>query len=74
MRVLSHQKYMNQPTFINLHPIKYSPELRYYLFAINLDRNAGSCSTIDDLSNKVYVPNETEDLSLSVFNIIKEIN
>ena len=34
----------------------------------------GSCSTLNDLSNKVYVPNKTEYLNLSVFNIIKRIN
>ena len=27
-----------------------------------------------DLSNKVYVPNKTEDLNLSVFNMITGVN
>ena len=31
----------------------------------------GSCNTINDLSNKVCIPNKTEDLNLSVFNMIK---
>ena len=30
--------------------------------------------TLNDLSNKVYVPNKTEDLNLSVFNMITGIN
>ena len=34
----------------------------------------GSCSSLNDLSNKVCVPNKTEDLNLSVFIMIKEIN
>ena len=42
--------------------------------AVNLDRCAWSFNTINDLSNKVYVPNKTEDLNLSVFNMITEIN
>ena len=29
-----------------------------------------SCSTLKDLSNEVCVPNETQDLNLSVFNMI----
>ena len=30
--------------------------------------------TLSDLSNKVCVPNNTEDLNLSVFNMITGIN
>ena len=29
---------------------------------------------VNDLSNKVCVPNQTEDLNLSVFSMITEIN
>ena len=32
--------------------------------------DVGSCSTFDDLSNKVCVPNKTEDLNIHVFNMI----
>ena len=35
---LSNQKYMTQPTPLNLHPDEYSQELHYYAFALNLDR------------------------------------
>ena len=66
------QKCMTQTTLINLHPNEFSQELHYYPFAVNLDRCAGSFNTLDDLSNKVCVPNETEDLNLHVFNLIKE--
>ena len=71
---LSNQKCMAQPTLINLHPNEYSQELHCYPFAVNLDRFAGSCNTLDDLSNKVRVPNKTEDLNLQVFNMITGIN
>ena len=30
----------------------------------------GPCNTFNDLSNRVCVPNKTEDLNLSVFNMI----
>ena len=67
---LSNQKCVIQPILINLHPYEYSQEFHYYPFAVKLDRFFGSCNTINDLSNKVCIPNKTENLNLSVFNII----
>ena len=43
-------------------------------FSVKLDKCVGSCNTINDLSNKVCVPNKTEDLNLSIFNLITGIN
>ena len=57
---LTNQKCTTQPTTINLHPNEYTQGLRYYPFVVNLDR----C----DVSNK------TEDLNLSVLNMITGIN
>ena len=65
---------MIQPTLINLHPNEYSQEFHYYPFAVKLDRCVGSCNTLNDLSNKVCVPNKTEDLNLSVFDMITGTN
>ena len=48
--------------------------MHYYPFTVKLDRYVGSCNTLNDLSNKVCVPNKTEDLNLSVFNMITGIN
>ena len=42
--------------------------------AVKLNRCVESCDTFNDLSNKLFVPNEKEDLNLSEFNIITEIN
>ena len=56
------------------HSYEYSPEFYYYPFTIKLDRCVESCNTLNDLPNKVCVPNKTEDLNLSMFNIITEIN
>ena len=67
---LSNQKCANQSTLINLDPNEYNQELRYYPFAIKLDRCVGSCNTFNDLSNKVCIPNKTEDLNLTVLNMI----
>ena len=65
---------MIQPILINLHPNEYSQEFHYYPFSVKLDRCAESCNNLNDLSNKVCVPNKTEDLNLSVFNMITGIN
>ena len=71
---LSNQNCKIQPTLLHSHPKEYTQGLRYYLFAINLDRYVRGCNTLNELSNKVCVPNETEDLNLSMFIIITGIN
>ena len=71
---LSDRECMTQPTLINLHPNEYSQEFDYYPFAVKLDRCVGSCNALNDLFNKVCVPNKTEDLILSVFNMVTGIN
>ena len=52
----------------------YTQGLYYYPCSVNLDRQVGSCNTLNDLPNKACVPNKTEDLDLSVFNMITGIN
>ena len=41
---------------------------------VKLDRGVGICNTLNDLCNKVSAPNKTEDLNLSVFNMITVID
>ena len=65
---------MIQPTLINLHPNKHTQGLHYYPFAVNLDRCVQSCNTLNDLSNRVCIPSETDDLNWSVFNMITGID
>ena len=72
--LLSNEKCKIQPTLTNLHPNEYRQEFDHYLFAAKLDRCAGRCNTLNKLSDKVCVPNKTEGLNLSVFNMITEIN
>ena len=40
---------------------------------VELAKCVGSCSALNDLSNELCVPNETENLNLSVFNMIAGI-
>ena len=55
---------MAQLTLTNLHPNEYIKGLLYYYpFSVNLDRCMGSCNSLNDLSNKVCVPNRIEDLT-----------
>ena len=61
---LSNQKCEIQHDLTNFHPNKYSQELHYYPFAVNLDKRVGSRNTLNDSSNKVSIPNKTEDLNI----------
>ena len=60
--------------FINLHRNEYTQGLHYYPFTVNLDRCVGICNAVNDLSTKVFVPNKTEDLNLSMFNMNTGLN
>ena len=71
---LSNQKWKIQPTLINLHPNEYSQEFYDYPISVKLDRCSGNCNNLNDLSNKICIPNKTEDLNLSVSNKITGIN
>ena len=71
---LSNQKCEIQLTLILLHLNEYSQELHYCPFIVKLYRFLGSCDTLNDLSNKVCVPNKTEGLILSMLNMITGIN
>ena len=46
--------------------------LHYYLFAVNLERCAQSCNTLNYLSNEVCVPNKTGGLNLSISTLLQE--
>ena len=65
---------MIQSTLINIHSNEQGQEFHYCAFAVTLDKCVGSCNTLNGISNKVCVPNKTEDLNLSMFNMIKGIN
>ena len=69
-KFLNNQQWKTQPTLINLHPNEYSRGSHYYPFVVSLDRCAGICNTLDDLSNRVCVSNKAKNLNLSVFNMI----
>ena len=47
-----------QPILINIHPNECNQELHYYPFAVKLDKRTGNCNTLNDLSNRVCVPNK----------------
>ena len=41
---------------------------------VKLDKCAGIYNTLNDLSNKVCIPNKTENLNIDVFNTTTVIN
>ena len=51
---------MTKATLIDLNP----NDLHYYLFMVSLYRPGRSCDTLDDQSNRICVPNKTEDVNL----------
>ena len=67
---LSNQKCEIQSTLTNLHPNEYSQKFHYYPLLVKLDRCAGSCETINDLSNKACVLNKIEK---NMFGILAHI-
>ena len=75
---MNNQQCMNESTYSYYLDLNENIEGFYcYPFAVNLDKSMGSCNTLNDLSNeyfKLYVPNKTEGLNLSVFNMIMGIN
>ena len=65
---------MIQSTLIDSHPNEYSQKFHYYPVAIKLDRCIETCNILNDLSNRACVLNKTEDLNLSMFNMVTWIN
>ena len=39
-----------------------------------MNRFDGSCSTVEDLFARIFVPNKKKDVSLKVFNMVEEKN
>ena len=63
---------MTQPTQINV--IHSKQRLSYYPFAVNKERCNWSCNTFNYLSNRIRVSKKTENVNLSIFNMIAGIN
>ena len=71
---LNNQPCMTRPTLIGLITDEHNQGLHYYQFLVNLDKRKGNYNSLDDPSNKICVPNETEDINLRVFYMITRIN
>ena len=72
MGIIVQSEMYDWPTLIDLHSNEDNQEFHFYPFGFKLDRCVGRCSAINDLSNKVCLPNKTEDLNLTVLNMITE--
>ena len=59
---LNNEQYKTRPFLNNLN----SPELKCQQCMVILDKCNGSCNTFSNISNKICVPNKTEDVNLSV--------
>ena len=56
------------PTLINLHPSEYMGALRYYPFAVNLDKCMVGCNTLNDVYMK-YVFQTKQKIQIWAFLI-----
>ena len=63
---LKNYQCMIQPTLVYFHPNEYGHELCYHSFAVNLDGCVESCNTLNDLSNRLCVPDKAENLKFNV--------
>ena len=54
MCTVGNLKCMAESTLFNLHPNNYNQRLRYYPFAVNLDRCVWSCNTLNYVQNNTY--------------------
>ena len=61
-------------TLIDLNSNECNQRFFYYPFMVNFNKCNGCCNNPDGTSGKIYVPNKTEDISLSVFNMITRRN
>ena len=61
---------MAKPNVIDSNSDEYNQRLCYYSLTINLDRCNENCNTCHDLSNRICVPNKTEDVNLSISSMI----
>ena len=64
---LNDEPCMVAPTLIDLNPV----ELKCYPFMISLDKCTASCNV---LSPKIYIPKQTKDINVKVFNTIANKN
>ena len=60
MRFVKQSKMYESTYYCNLND--YSQEFHYYPFVVKIDRCVWSFNTLNDLSNKVRVPNKTENV------------
>ena len=49
-------------------------DFHYCPFTVKLDKCVARCNTLNDLSNKACVPNEMENLNLTLFEMVTGID
>ena len=68
------QPCMTRPTIINLNPGEYNQGFCSSPFTVNLESCIRIFNILNDPSNKICVPNKTENVNLSVFSMITRVN
>lgn len=62
------------PTLTDLNLVECNQGFCYYPLMVNLDRWNERCNTLDDPVDKICVPNKSEHVNSSNFNLTAKIN
>ena len=68
--IVDNQQSMSQPNLIKWYLNGCSQGLWYYPFVSNLVSFVETCNNLNDLSKRVFLQDEAEDLNVHVFTII----
>ena len=60
--------------YIQINTIKNYTTLHLNLNQVKLDKCVGSCNTLNNLSNRICISDNTEDLNIQVFDMITKKN
>ena len=71
---LNSEPYIARKILIDLNSDEHNRGMCYYSFMGFVDTCSKSCNTFDNPSNRIRVPNKTEDVKLNVFKMMTRIN
>ena len=63
---LNNEQCKTRTFIIDLNPVDF----KYSLFMVRLVKCNGRCNTLSKICGRICFPNKTEDINLSVFNLI----
>ena len=71
---LNNHLWIIRPTLTDLSPDDYNQALHYFPFTVYLDRCNGICTSFDEQTGKICVPNIAHVVNINVVSMITRIN